>query len=390
MQVSFGIDNLIALAPRYKNHRVGLVTNNVATTVDGRQSRVALLQAGFNITRLFSPEHGLNAEGADGSFQQSIVDVHTALPVTSLYGDHLQPTAADLADIDLMIFDLPDVGCRFYTYQWTLSYIMQACSAANMPLIVCDRPNPISGDFALAEGPMLDATCASFIGRWNIPIRHSCTIGELAGFWKIQHGLQLDLTVIQLKNWNRHQFFADLQIPFIPPSPGIRDVETALLYPGTGLLEGINLNEGRGTDKPFKICGAPWIDAHQLSGAFNGLGLAGITASATRFTPIFGRYAHEICHGIEFSVTDARVFRAVTTGLSLLNLVLQLYPGSASPALYPTNANPGGEGHLEKLTGVPGIWELLNCDPASFQQQLESHVNIHGWRHDIAGSLLYY
>ncbi|MEO7312037.1 MAG: DUF1343 domain-containing protein [Chitinophagaceae bacterium] len=264
MQLLFGIDTLVAVASRYKNLRIGLVTNDAAPSVDGRQSRVALLQAGFHIAILFSPEHGLGATGADGSFQQNTIDELTGLPLTSLYGKHLQPTEADLADYDLMIFDLPDFGCRFYTYQWTLRYIMEACSAFNKPLIVCHRPNPLSGNLALAEGPMLDIDCASFIGRWDIPIRHSCTIGELASFWNVQQSLHVDLTVMRLQNWNRSQFFADHEMPFVPPSPGITDAETALLYPGTGLLEGINVNEGRGTTKPFKILGAPWVNPGPL------------------------------------------------------------------------------------------------------------------------------
>jgi len=389
MHLLFGIDTLLEYAARYKSNRVGLVTNNAATTVDGRPSRVALLQSGFNITKLFSPEHGLDAAGADGSFQHNITDAVTGLSVISLYGNHLAPSEADLADIDLLIFDLPDVGCRFYTYQWTLTYLMEACAAYGKPLIVCDRPNPLSGNFSLAEGPMLDNECSSFIGRWNIPLRHSCTIGELAGYWNKSQQLNIDLTIMSLLNWNRNQFFTDLNIPFVPTSPGIPDAETALLYPGTGLLEGINVNEGRGTNTPFKICGAPWIDARQLSDAVNALDLPGIKSLPCYYTPAWGRYANENCNGIKLTVEDAAVFRPVLTGLWLLHLLLQLYPEQAAPSLYPTVANPGGGGHLEKLTGYKDVWNMLRMDTGSFKHLTSSITNVQAWQNEVGQSLLY-
>ncbi len=389
MQLYFGIDTLLQHAHMYKNLRTGFVTNNAATTVDGRQSRVALLQNGFNITKLFSPEHGLNATGADGLFQQNTFDTITGLPVISLYGESLSPTETDLTDIDILIFDLPDVGCRFYTYQWTLTYIMEACAAYKKPLIICDRPNPLSGNFRLAEGPMLDDDCASFIGRWNIPLRHSCTIAELALYWNKSRNLNVDLSIMPLQNWNRNHFFTDLNIPFIPTSPGIPNAETALLYPVTGLLEGINVSEGRGTKTPFKICGAPWIDAPQLSNAFNALQLPGVKARPYYFTPTSGKYANEICNGLLFTVEDAAMFRPITMGFFLLHLLFQLYPDKAAPDLYPTNANPTGSGHLEKLTGYRDIWNLLKMDTISFRSLTDKITKVDEWKNEISQFLLY-
>jgi uncharacterized protein YbbC (DUF1343 family) len=251
-KVLFGIDSLLKQINSFKNVRFGLVTNNAAKTSQGILSRVALLHAGFNITRLFSPEHGLTAQGEDGVYQTDSIDPLTLLPVTSLYGDHLMPTAEDMADIDMLLFDIPDIGCRFYTYLWTMTYVMEACALNNKPLIIPDRPNPIGGDMKKAEGPMLDEkNCSSFIGRWDIPIRHSCTLGELATFFSVTRKIDVDLSVIKSHNWNRNKLASENNYTFVPASPAISSIETALCYPGTGLLEGININEGRGSGKAF-------------------------------------------------------------------------------------------------------------------------------------------
>ena len=185
-KVLFGADSFIKQAARFKNVRIGFVTNNAATTSKGVQSRIALVDAGFAITKLFSPEHGLTTKGKDGAYQNNTIDPYTHLPVVSLYGEHLMPSANDMNDIDIVLFDIPDVGCRFYTYLWTMTYVMETCALHNKPLIILDRPNPISGAIKKAEGPMLDEkNCSSFIGRWDIPIRHSCTLGELATYFSV-------------------------------------------------------------------------------------------------------------------------------------------------------------------------------------------------------------
>jgi uncharacterized protein YbbC (DUF1343 family) len=266
---------------------------------------------------------------------------------------------------------------------------MQACAASKKPLIICDRPNPLSGNFQLIEGPILDNDCTSFIGRWNIPLRHSCTIAELALYWNKTRNLNADLTIMQLQNWSLNHFFTDLNIPFAPTSPGIADAETALLYPGTGLLEGMNVSEGRGTKMPFKICGAPWINAQQLSDAFNDLQLPGVKSRPYYFTPVWGRYANEICNGIMFTVEDPALFRPVVSSLWLLHLLVQLYPDKTAPALYPTNANPTGSGHLEKLTGYKDIWNLLKMDIISFRGLTEKITKVDEWENEISEFLLY-
>jgi uncharacterized protein YbbC (DUF1343 family) len=389
-KVLFGLDYLLLQKNKFRGSRLALVTNNAASTSDGEPGRVALLKAGFTITKLFSPEHGLTAEGEDGVYQSNGIDSLTQLPIISLYGEHLIPTAEDLAAIDMVLFDIPDVGCRFYTYLWTMTYVMEACAMHNKPLIILDRPNPISADIDKAEGPMLDEkNCSSFIGRWDIPVRHSCTLGELATFFAATRIKDLNLDVIKVQNWNRKQTASEAGWNLLPTSPAIQDAETALLYPGMGLLEGINVNEGRGTGWPFKIAGAPWIDAQQLNTVFNNLQLPGIRSTAISYNPKWGMYAGEVCQGLQFSVTDSHSFSPVETGLKLLSLIISSYPENCIERLYKTVANPSGAGHLDKLTGVCKSFEKIkNGESISATLRPKDPIAI-GWKEIIQPYLLY-
>lgn len=361
---------------------MALVTNEAAFTTNGVPSRVALLQEGFLLVKLFSPEHGLSARGVDGAFQQHTVDAATGLPVISLYGDRLAPTKEDLQDVDLVLFDIPDVGCRFYTYLWTLTYVMEACAASGKPLVVADRPNPIGGDLSLVEGPWLDeAQCASFIGRWNIPLRHSCTLGELAQYFAATRIAGLEFQIWKAEHWRR-SIMADPE-HFIPPSPAIRDPETALLYPGTGLLEGVLINEGRGTNQPFKCCGAPWIDDEALAGAYRENISPGLEVRSCSYTPSEGLYAGERCHGLSFSITDPCGFRPVKAGIYLLQTMARLYPQHCVERLYTTLANPSGTAHLEKLLGVRRAFEKIKSGAEIITEAGEE------WNQIIAPYLLY-
>lgn len=351
MKIITGTDQLLRQSAVYKGKRLALVCNNASISKDGVPTRVALIQNNFNLVKLFSPEHGLHATGEDGAYQHDGVDSITHLPVISLYGDRLSPRKEDLADIDVVVFDIPDIGARFYTYLWTMTHVMEACAANYIPLIIADRPNPIGGNLLHAEGPLLDeSACASFVGRWSIPIRHCCTLGELALYFAATKISGLKLQVIPVSNWKRNQTSG---ITFTPTSPAIQKRATAILYPGMGLLEGINVNEGRGTEKPFEIFGAPWIDAYQLQQYFMAQNNPGIICAPTTYTPNTSIYAGEACHGLQFTVTDETVFRPVQTGISLIRTILQLYPGYISERLYCTLANPTGNGHLDKLLGIP-------------------------------------
>jgi len=383
-RVQFGIDALLQQPGKFRDLRLALVTNNAATTSSGTLSRVALLKSKFDIVKLFSPEHGLTAQGEDGIFQSNVTDVTTALPVVSLYGDRLRPSAEDLADIDAVIFDIPDVGCRFYTYLWTMTYIMEACAEFKKPLFILDRPNPIGGDLNLIEGPLLDeANCSSFIGRWSIPVRHSCSFGELANYFAATRVEDLDLQIMKAEGWNREQA-KDVGWFFVPPSPAIIDIETTLLYPGMGLLEGINVNEGRGTNDPFKIFGAPWINADQLHEAFENLKLPGIVTHAYSYEPRLGLYYNEKCYGLHLDVSDSSSFRPVRTGLELIKLIASLYPERCKERFYKTGVNPTGEQHLDRLTGLYNSFERIRS-----QEVTGPGLNAAEWKEIILPYSLY-
>src|SRR5688572_16028385 len=340
--VRFGIDRLIhsELIPRAA--RVGLATNDAARLSSDVNvtSRVALLDAGFNLVRLFSPEHGIGASAADGAHVADGIDPLTRLPVVSLYGRTQRPSPEQLDDLDLVLFDIPDVGARFYTYIWTLSHVLEACAAARKPLVLLDRPNPIGGEIDACEGPMLDeARFSTFVGRWNIPIRHGLTVGELATLWNVERGIGADLRVIKVDGWTRDMHWPDTALPFVPPSPAMRDYETAVAYPGTCLFEGTNLSEGRGTEAPFRTIGAPWLDAAAVAAGFDALQLADMRVEAVAFTPSGRKYAGETCHGVRLRVDAPRVFRPVAAALHLLAIVIDLHRDRFSWSPDPTAAD---------------------------------------------------
>jgi uncharacterized protein YbbC (DUF1343 family) len=363
MMVKLGLDALLQRSDAHRNQLLALVTNHAAVTSDFRPARVALLSAGYRVTRLFSPEHGLEAIGEDGSPMPDGTDPLTGLPIVSLYGSRLRPEAEHLADIDTVIFDLPNIGCRFYTYLWTLTYVMEACRQHGKELLVLDRPNLISGNMDLAEGPLLDEErCASFVGRWQIPIRHSCTIAELATLWAETRVPGLRLDVVPVEGWNRNSLICDWSPSFVPTSPAIVDPEAALLYPGLGLLEATNLSEGRGTATPFRVMGAPWLDANVLARRFNSMELGGVAVRTITFTPGSSKYAGVTCNGLMMHVTNRESFRPVLTATVLIKLAKDLHPNDFAWSRYPTSVNPKGERHLDKLLGIYNA-EAIFDDP---------------------------
>jgi uncharacterized protein YbbC (DUF1343 family) len=378
----FGIDVLLKSPAAVKNLRLGMVTNDAALTNSGILSRLALKNAGFQLKLLFSPEHGISRKGNDGVSQPNDTDRHTDLPIISLYANKLAPVEADFAEIDAIIFDIPDVGCRFYTYLWTMTHVMEACARYGRPFILCDRPNPIGLNIEKAEGPMLnELACSSFIGRWNIPLKHGCTLGELCIFFVETRLKQLKFDIIRVKNYERAN--SDLVYGFTPTSPAIANLETAIVYPGMGLLEGINVNEGRGTDTPFRKCGAPWINSHILCKKMQKLDIPGVEFSKTEYTPVSGLYTGEICFGLQWVVANPGVFMAVQTGIKLLQEIIQLHPQHVAERLYITHANPTGQAHLDKLLGIPNAFEKLKNGEMI-------NTDISGeWKQMVGANLLY-
>ena len=391
----FGIDLLLADPPAsLASARVGLVTNDAATTSVASPggalvpSRVALLRAGVRLARLFSPEHGLAAAAPDGAAVDHGVDPLTGLPVTSLYGATQRPTREMLADVDILLFDIPDIGCRYYTYIWTLSHVMEACAETGTPLWVLDRPNPLGGDLAAAEGPMLDeARLSTFVGRWSIPVRHSLTLGELARLWQEERGLDLALRVIPVAGWRRQEHWPGTGNPFVPPSPNMPSYETALLYPGTCLVEGTNLSEGRGTALPFRVVGAPWLDGWRLAQDFNELALPGIRARPVQFTPSRGKHAGESCQGVMLHPTDPLRLRPVAAGLHLLARIIRQHPEKFAWLPYPTAANQPGFGHFDRLIGRLDVRETLAALPPDLPQRIQEWTQVPGWPARVAWML---
>jgi uncharacterized protein YbbC (DUF1343 family) len=390
VRVTFGVDRAATEAKSLKQARVGLVTNDVAGTADGSPSRVHLRDVGVNVTRLFGPEHGIAASAADGEKVTDSVDPLTGLPVVSLYGATQRPTAEMFGDVDAIAFDIPDIGSRFYTYIWTLSHVLEVAAETGKPVYVLDRPNPICGDLACAEGPVLDeAFVSTFVGRWRMPIRHSLTVGELARLWNAERGLKVDLHVIPCAGWNRGMHWPQTNLPFVPTSPNMPDYEAALLYAGTCLFEGTNLCEGRGTDAPFKIIGAPYVVAADLAEAFNAQALPGVRAEALTFTPTARKFENKTCHGVRLHVTDAECVRPVSVGLHLVGLVARLYPGEFRWDPYPTAAHPDGGGHFARLVGVDHIMPKIESRPVDLTRLVNEWTACGDWAERAAPHLLY-
>lgn len=312
--------------------RVGLITNHTGLDRDGR-STIHLLHDAANVelVRLFSPEHSISGD-LDTENIGNDVDAKTGIPIVSLYGEVRRPTTAMLADIDTLVFDIQDIGTRFYTYISTLGNAMIAAAEHDIRFVVLDRPNPINGiDVA---GPVLDDGLQSFVGFHTIPVRHGMTVGELARLFKAEMGLELELDVVVVDGWQRSDFFDDTGLTWINPSPNMRSLRAALLYPGIGLLETTNLSVGRGTETPFELIGAPWLDGESLADDLNALQLPGISFAPVQFTPDASQFANEPCEGVRFTITDRNVFEPVTSGLGIARQLLLDYPGDWQTGRY--------------------------------------------------------
>lgn len=308
---------------RLRGRRVGLITNASGRASDGT-STVDLLRgaAGVTLAALFTPEHGLDASGqgkiADGR------DERTGLPVYSLYGDSFSPSPDSLAGIDTLVFDVQDVGTRFFTYASTMHRAMQAARAHDLPFVVLDRPNPIDGvDVA---GPVIVPASGSFVNYHSLAIRHGMTIGELATLLNADEHLGVALSVVPMTGWRRDAYGDQLGLPWVNPSPNLRSVDEALLYPAVGLLESTNLSVGRGTDGPFERLGAPWIDGAALAAAVGTEALPGVVFAPEAFTPSADRYAGQLCQGVHVKVTDRARFEPVRTALAVARELRRLYP----------------------------------------------------------------
>jgi len=327
IRVRAGIDRLLESPWPVAGKRVGLITNPSGVTADGVPSWRALRgAANVRLVRLFGPEHGM----AGGAVYMEAVgaSIHAAsgLPIVSLYGktaESLRPRREDLADLEVIVFDVQDVGSRYYTYIWTMLLAMEACAQSRLRFVVCDRPNPIGG---AVEGAPQSTGYLTFVGLHPIPVRHGMTAGELARLFAAERRLDLDLVVCPARSWSRDSTFAATGLPWVAPSPNMPAPATALVYPGMCLLEGTNLSEGRGTTRPFELFGAPWLDASAVAEALNALAMPGVSFLPAEFRPMFDKHAGASCQGALLRVTDPDTFRPFQTGLRVIETARRLAP----------------------------------------------------------------
>ncbi|MCJ7841528.1 DUF1343 domain-containing protein [Lederbergia sp. NSJ-179] len=308
---------------RLQGKRIGLVTN--MTGVDHKLvSTIDLLYEDeeLELSALFAPEHGIRGDEEAGKHIDTFTDERTSLPVYSLYGKSKKPAPEVLKEIDVMLLDLQDVGSRYYTYIYTMAHVMQACGEQGVPMLILDRPNPIGGQ--QVEGNYLETkTASSFLNQFPIPNRHGMTIGELALLFVHKYGLKCDTDVIPMDGWKRHMYFDDTGRIWVPPSPNTTGLHMCLLYPGTCLIEGLNVSEGRGTAFPFEYVGAPFLDGYRLAQAFNSRKLPGVIARPASFIPSQQKHAGKLCSGVQLHVIDRHTFEALHAGLVLMEAIME-------------------------------------------------------------------
>jgi uncharacterized protein YbbC (DUF1343 family) len=327
-EVAAGIDVLTAEGFRpVAGKRIGLVTNVTGRSRDGRSTIEVLTspearKAGVTVVRLFSPEHGLRTD-ADAPVPNQ-TDSTTGLPVISLYGERRRPAPAELADLDALVLDIQDVGTRFYTYITTGGYLLEEAAKARVPLVVLDRPDPIGG--TVVEGPLADPDKLSFTAYHAIPVRYGMTPGEMTLLVNAEKRLGADVRVVKMRGWSRDLWYDETGLEWVNPSPNMRSLEAAALYPGIGLLETTNLSVGRGTDTPFELVGAPWLDGRRLAQWLNARAIAGVRFSPVRFTPSASVFAGERCGGVRMNLVDREALRSVSLGIEIAVALRDLYP----------------------------------------------------------------
>ncbi len=305
--------------------RIGAVVHPASVLPDLRHTADALYGADCRLVSLFGPQHGARGEKQDNMIESEFYcDPDTELPVHSLYGRIRRPTEEMLNDIDVLIYDLQDAGTRVYTFIYTMAYCMEACATLDKPMIVLDRPNPVNG--VQIEGNLLDPEYSSFVGLYPIPMRHGMTTGELALMFNSEFGIHCELTVVEMENWRRDYWHDQTGLPWVPPSPNLPTLDSAIVYPGSVLVEGTRLSEGRGTTRPFELIGAPFINSRGYAERLNALKLPGVWFRPAHFEPTFQKWAATMCGGVQIHVTDRDAFEPYLTGIATISTARTLYP----------------------------------------------------------------
>lgn len=322
-----GLEVLLSDISKIKKERLGIITN--PTGIDSNFNHIVelLLKAGCNINALFSPEHGLWGTLQDQIGVKEFQDIKTGITCYSLYGnsfESLSPTYEMLKDIDTLIFDIQDIGIRYYTYIYTMALSMIQAKKYDKKFIVLDRPNPISGK--IVEGNILKEKFKSFVGLYPLPVRHGMTVGELAFLFNKEFNIGCTLEVIKMEGWKREEWFDNTNLPWVLPSPNMPTLDTALVYGGSCLIEGTNLSEGRGTTKPFEIIGAPFINPWKLTEKLEEENLLGVKFRPLYFRPTFHKWKNQDCGGVQIHVTNRSSFKSYITGIAIIKAVFHLYP----------------------------------------------------------------
>jgi uncharacterized protein YbbC (DUF1343 family) len=359
--------------------RVGVVVHPASVLPDFRHTADVL--NAFEHSRLisvFGPQHGARGEKQDNMIEsEDYRDPDTQLPVYSLYGETRRPTEKMLKNIDVLIFDLQDVGARVYTFIYTMAYCMEACAAMQKPMIVLDRPNPVNG--RQVEGNLLNPDYRSFVGLYPIPMRHGMTVGELARMFNSEFGIHCDLTVIAMEGYRRDAWYDQTGLPWVQPSPNLPTLDSAVVYPGLVLVEGTCLSEGRGTTRPFELIGAPFINGRVYAESLNALELPGVWFRPANFEPTFQKWAGKMCGGIQIHVADREAFEPYLTGIAVISSARSLYPESFQWR------NPPYEYELEKMP-----IEIL-CGGKEISQMISRNTPLdqirQSWQKDVASFL---
>lgn len=358
-----GLERLLSDPRRWLGTgRVGLVAN--PTTIDRSfRHAIDLLHAhpDVNLALLFGPEHGIRGAAQDMIHVGDAHDPVTHLPEVSLYGatfESLTPTPADMERIDVLVFDIQDVGARYYTYAATMALCMQAAARAGVKVVVLDRPNPIGG--LQVEGGGLEAGLENFCALYPVPQRHGMTVGELALLYNRTFGIGCDLDVVACEGWMRGQYYDETGLPWVMPSPNMPTLDTAIVYPGMCLLEATNLSEGRGTTRPFELFGAPFVDSRRLADELSRCGLAGVVFRPCTIEPTFHKHARQPCGALQIHVTDRVRFDAYRTGLAVLSCVRRLWPEDFAwrTEMYEFREDVPA---VDLLTGVPAVREAIDA-----------------------------
>ena len=388
-QVKLGLERLLeGEAQLLRSARVGLICNQASVNHEFRHAADVLYEhPSVELRALFGPQHGIRGDVQDNMIEtEHTVDRETGLPIHSLYSETREPTKAMLNDLDVLVFDMQDVGCRIYTFAYTMANCMVAARKFGKKVIVCDRPNPING--ADVAGNVLEPEHASFVGQFPIPTRHGMTLGELARMFNDHFELNCDLEVVKMEGWQRDFWHDQTDAPWVMPSPNMPTLDSATVFPGTVHFEGTQLSEGRGTTRPFELVGAPYVDAEDYARRLNDLSLPGAFFRSCIFRPTFQKHGGTSCGGVQIHVTDRNAFEPVITGVAMVKVAYDLYPTEfrwkEPPYEYVYDRNP-----FDVIAGTSSIREAIEKETAIEDIQKNWNEGLDAFRRVRESYLLY-